>query len=104
MLSGHHAVGDLPLDELMDLGAGDDDHPTPSTYPGAPAGSRGADIAYLTQAWINEKCAPELLPFAQGTVDSLVEGIEAQVRESTVGAVVARQVHILTTPPPPPPR
>ncbi|KAI9209470.1 uncharacterized protein BJ171DRAFT_620932 [Polychytrium aggregatum] len=36
------------------------------------------DCKVLTQAWINERCAPELLPFETQVVANLTEMIEAQ--------------------------
>ncbi|KAJ3162834.1 GINS complex subunit [Geranomyces michiganensis] len=36
------------------------------------------DIKSLTQCWINERCAPELLPYADDLVRGLMEMIEAQ--------------------------
>ena len=50
--------------------------------------SKDADEAYLdpakfverlTQAWINERAAPDVLPYEQGSVDGLLEKIEYQV-------------------------
>jgi hypothetical protein len=43
-----------------------------------PAGTR--DINDLTQAWIAERTAPEILPYQNDLLERLMERIRAQVR------------------------
>ncbi|RKO86464.1 hypothetical protein BDK51DRAFT_6509, partial [Blyttiomyces helicus] len=38
------------------------------------------DVQRLTQSWVNERCAPELLPFEDELVSDLREMLEARVR------------------------
>ena len=40
------------------------------------------DFTRLCQAWVNEKCAPELLAFEEQLVENLLEMVETQVRAS----------------------
>lgn len=47
------------------------------------------DVQALTQWWINERCAPELLPYQKELVLSLMEMLDAQVRKRlTLGATM----------------
>ena len=39
-----------------------------------------ADVEHLTQAWINERAAPDVLQYEQSPVDGLLSRIEEQVR------------------------
>ncbi|KAI8591022.1 hypothetical protein BDZ88DRAFT_450703 [Geranomyces variabilis] len=58
----------FPLDGGGNPGPDDDDND----------GYFNDDIKSLTQCWINERCAPELLPYADDLVRGLMEMIEAQ--------------------------
>ena len=38
-----------------------------------------SDVKSLTQAWINERCSPELLPYEGPLITNLIEMLDAQV-------------------------
>jgi hypothetical protein len=42
--------------------------------------SASKNIPQLTQVWMNERFAPELLPYKRSLVEPLIEAIENQVR------------------------
>ncbi|KAL1923930.1 uncharacterized protein VTP21DRAFT_6965 [Calcarisporiella thermophila] len=61
------AIPDLDIDELLDahMPLDDDDHTNP-------------DVGLLAQSWINERSAPEILPYRGVLVENLLELIDKQ--------------------------
>ncbi|KAI9312896.1 hypothetical protein BX666DRAFT_782096 [Dichotomocladium elegans] len=49
-------------------------------------------IADLTQAWINERCAPELLPYRRYLVEPLIKSVEDQT-ETVMDTMVVNPQH-----------
>ncbi|TPX31344.1 hypothetical protein SmJEL517_g05305 [Synchytrium microbalum] len=43
-----------------------------------PATYANDDVKSLTQAWVNERCAPEVLPYEDGLMTNLMEMLEVQ--------------------------
>ena len=41
------------------------------------------DLQDLTRTWVNERCAPELLPWPAELMDRVLERIRQQVRQPT---------------------
>ena len=50
--------------------------------PAPAAPSEAVDLQELTRAWVNEKNAPELLPWPEELLDRVMERIRKQVRPS----------------------
>ena len=42
---------------------------------------RTLDLQALTRAWVNERTAPELLPYPTGLVERVMERVKKQVRQ-----------------------
>ncbi|KAI9017812.1 hypothetical protein BC832DRAFT_589058 [Gaertneriomyces semiglobifer] len=70
------AAAELPSGLDMDMDSMDiDEFLTPSSDVST---FYNDDIASLTQVWINERCAPEILPFEDALVSNLMEMLDAQ--------------------------
>ena len=44
---------------------------------------RTLDLQALTRAWVNERTAPELLPYPTGLIERVMERVKAQVRQTS---------------------
>ena len=50
---------------------------------------RALDLQALTRAWVNERTAPELLPYPTGLVERVMDRIKKQVRHTHIyGGVI----------------
>jgi GINS complex subunit 4 len=43
---------------------------------------RTLDLQALTRAWVNERTAPELLPYPTGLIERVMERVKKQVRQT----------------------
>jgi GINS complex subunit 4 len=45
---------------------------------------RTLDLQALTRAWVNERTAPELLPYPTGLIERVMDRIKKQVRPPSI--------------------